>query len=444
MFFCFGLVLSPDIYGMVAMLMALGAFLVQATDLGMSYLLVQESARESGLHHAMGGIVLLRLLLIVPMLGAYVLSAHLVGGTMSTWTGVVFGVYLLGTQVTQDIFSFLRGARRTNTEGMVGSAFHVLEIATVGGWYLWTRHDVVLLMEGLALLRFAFLLLLLGLLVRWYRVRPTLRPAIVFLRSKRGSVVVLGLLGFALLAHSQIDVFLLRWFHGAAEVGRYWACYRVLMILHMPTLILINAVFPRVAAALGDQDRMRQICDGQHRLGTIWSLSVTAGCLLHAQAAVQVLLGPQFQDVTPLFSLLAVALGVANLPPFGLLLAMEPRPTSLLTSGLVAVAFNTCLNLLLIPRLGPRGAAWATLGSYLLLKVCFILLLRARQLPPFHLRSLFVTALSLGLWWGVSTWARLHTVISLSLLGLVMALLLGLNYRGAHAQIERCADDRAS
>jgi O-antigen/teichoic acid export membrane protein len=436
LFLSFGLVLSPDAYGAVAILLSAGYVTTQLTDFGLTTLLLREGARDAErATQAIGGVLLCRIAISVPVLGAYlVVVAQLLGERTERATMVAFGVYALTYQVAQTAFALLRGLRRTHAEAAGTLAIQLGELAALALWHFGDDHGPLRLAIALSVVRSLGAITLLWLV----RARSTARWSVAvagrFMREHRAALLPLSMLALAQVLYTQSDVFILKALRDADEVGRYWACTRLAMVCFLPAGLLIQAGLPRLAGAQGS-DREHQVFSGLHGLGAIWALVVLAAVLVHESTVIDLLLGPKLRDVNGLLGIVFFAYGLAYLPPFGIGLSVEPRPWHLVVASLVAALANLLANLMLTPKLGATGAATSAIISYGVMKLVLGFYFQRRKLPIFPVRSATITCLGLAAWYAMSR-LLLEPITSLLVLGVGSLLALALRYPQARREIE--------
>jgi len=165
-----------------------------------------------------------------------------------------------------------------------------------------------------------------------------------------------------LFAHS--DRYLLALLDTPASVGRYAAAYGIAAT----PIAVLGTVVPTVAYA-----RLVRASDGGHPRGQrVWRQSmllqgamVGAGVLVVgvlAPVGVSLLLGPSYrQGAEVIIRLVAVGQGLQVMA-----YVLDVESYAIMSTGAIARAYsaafvvNLGVNLILIPRLGPEGAAWAT------------------------------------------------------------------------------------
>lgn len=201
-----------------------------------------------------------------------------------------------------------------------------------------------------------------------------------------GYPIAVGL-SFALIL-SSTDRFLLAAFMDEAAVGAYHAAYSIAnRTLDVLFIWLGAAGAPALVMALerGGAERLGEAAREQAATLLLIGLPAAAGVALVARPLAEVLVGADLRGaatlVTPWIALSALLSGLTiYYVNQGFTLG---RRTGLLLPAMAApAAANVLLNLILIPRFGVLGAAWATAAAFAVgLGVSMILTRRAIALP---------------------------------------------------------------
>ena len=191
-----------------------------------------------------------------------------------------------------------------------------------------------------------------------------------------GAGIVLSALYF------RIDVFLIQLWAGTESVALYNAVFRVIEGLRL---------FPAaaLAVALPDLCRARDV----RPLVTVSTL-VTAGAVVAAAAAwpiadriVALLFGAPYAPAAPAFRILLLSFPLLSLN-YALthqLIGWE-RQRAYAAVCAAALVVNVALNARLIPAMSIEGAAWATLGTELVVTAgCAVVLASRSRWLPAHL-----------------------------------------------------------
>jgi O-antigen/teichoic acid export membrane protein len=169
---------------------------------------------------------------------------------------------------------------------------------------------------------------------------------------------VLAFLGY------RLDVFLVDGYKGAAAVGLYGVGVVIAEGLWMPSQAVSTALFPTIAAEPTESAR-RSLTVVVAR-NTLWLTAIVGGILvITASWVVDLLYSSRFSGSAG--AVRALAPGIVLFSAARVLgndIAARGRPLVNSVIAAASVVCNVGLNVLLIPRYGIDGAAWASTGSY--------------------------------------------------------------------------------
>jgi len=167
----------------------------------------------------------------------------------------------------------------------------------------------------------------------------------------------------------RLDVTLLGFLLGAAAAGVYNVGYRpVFFMLFLPYFVGMS-VLP-LASRLHERStaELSKLYRSSLNLVVLVGFPVAGGLVLIADDLIRLLFGAEFADSAPLLSVLAwlIFLGGPR-TLLGMFLVATGRQKERAQALGAAVVAGVVLNLILIPRYGPMGAACATVGTEALL-----------------------------------------------------------------------------
>lgn len=169
---------------------------------------------------------------------------------------------------------------------------------------------------------------------------------------------------------SSTDRFLLAAFMDEAAVGAYHASYSIAnRTLDVLFLWLGSAGQPALVMALerGGLDRLKEAAREQLSTFLLIGLPAAAGVALVARPLAEVLIGEDLRaaaaSVTPWIALSALLFGLTAYY-FGQAFTLGKKTKRLLVAMAIPAGLNVVLNLILVPRFGLMGAAWATAASF--------------------------------------------------------------------------------
>lgn len=211
------------------------------------------------------------------------------------------------------------------------------------------------------------------------------------MRSMLLQALPVGLLMAAFALYYRIDMMILQWLKGPAEVGLYAAAYRFIDAFVLLAAAIAGPLFPRLSS-LVDRDRpaARALLQDAWRPLFAIGLPLSIGGFILADGLVVLAFGEAFGgSAAPLRILMAMVLPlfwvcVAN---HGLIAA--DRIASLATVYTTTLVLNVIGNLALVPSLGATGAALAMVIAEWANLVLVVVLLR---------RTFGLTFTAAGMW----------------------------------------------
>ncbi|RZJ82253.1 MAG: lipopolysaccharide biosynthesis protein, partial [Brevundimonas sp.] len=172
------------------------------------------------------------------------------------------------------------------------------------------------------------------------------------------------------LVLASTDRFLLAIFLNEAAVGAYHAGYSIAnRTLDVLFLWLGAAGQPALVMALerGGVAQLKVAAREQASTFFLIGIPAAAGVALVARPLAEVMIGEGLREmattITPWIALSALLYGLTAYY-FGQAFTLGQRTRLLLVAMIVPASANVVLNLLLIPRFGVIGAAWATAASF--------------------------------------------------------------------------------
>ena len=203
----------------------------------------------------------------------------------------------------------------------------------------------------------------------------------------------------------QVDVVILERLRGPLEVGWYRPTVVVLEGLTLVPRIIGYALIPTMAAwAASRPEAVAELYRRGSKYLLLAGLPVGVFGLLESERFVALLFGDAYAPSAAAARLLLPTAVFMFLSNFGeTTLACVDRWGTIVVVSTVALALNVGLNFLLIPPLGYRGAAWATIVTELAYFLMTALALRAygypARWPSLALRPVLATAVFAAALW---------------------------------------------
>jgi O-antigen/teichoic acid export membrane protein len=192
----------------------------------------------------------------------------------------------------------------------------------------------------------------------------------------------IGLAGMFVTAYYRIDAILLFHYRGATANAYYSASYRVIDVLQILPMTVSGVLLPLLASAErqgADHRRVKRLFQLSTALLLSVALPVAACGAILAPGIVRLIYGYHYHPSVYLLQVLLPAfipICLGYLLTSQLILHHLLRPYIVIT--FLGAAINVPANALAIPHYGAPAAAWATLGTELIVMACLAAVVRRR------------------------------------------------------------------
>jgi O-antigen/teichoic acid export membrane protein len=247
---------------------------------------------------------------------------------------------------------------------------------------------VLLVLVGARLLAFLAIPIPVGVIVGaatvWLvRRQMPLRPAFdaAVWRRVLGWTLAYSAAAAVATVYVSITVVLTSLLASETETGYYGASFRVFSVLAAIPLLLVGSAFPVVArAASNDRDRLSYALQRLFEIAVIFGTWMTIATVLGAEFVIHVVAGSGFDPAVPVLQIQGVALiGTFLSVTWGTALLALHRHMVLLVTNVVGLATSIGLTFALVPTLGAKGAAIATLVGEFALTGLYMAVLLVRD-----------------------------------------------------------------
>ena len=247
---------------------------------------------------------------------------------------------------------------------IVYAVVHISVIVTV---LYWARMPLIAYVVGLVLCHLAYTLA--ATLLSFRLVVPRLQLNKRMLHSMWVIAAPLGIGSMFYMVNSYADIFMLSYMRTNYEVGIYNAAHK---FLEMGMLVAQTALIPAIpilSRMLSEQHKDAMLnCSRLVEVAAVCTLPAALVMPYIAIGLVNLIFGPEYAASAELLGIFAWVAVIAILSLVGSVINLAIGKVShAYWNTALAAAVNIALNLILIPRHGVLGAAYATLASHLLL-----------------------------------------------------------------------------
>lgn len=370
--------LSPFAFGVFAIGTTIGWLLSVATDFGVQMHLARAVARtpeaapallrawgQLRVAAAAAGLVALASSLLVMRLGA-------------AWTVplLLFAAAYSANSLVEFLNYFYRGLSRTDLESTLTIAQRAATLVCALAVLAW-RPGV----NALAVAMLIPALVTLGWSARVAtsqgdaRIDPVAPRGTTLFQEFRSDVMPIGV-GIVLSAvYFRIDVLLVEWWAGTEAVARYNAVFRLIDALRLFPAAVLAVMLPALCRA-DDFRPLARVATGT----SLFALAAAVILWIGAERLVTLLYGAPYRAAVPAFRILALTfpwLSMNYALTQQLIAWDQQRAFAVICAA--ALAANLALNAWLIPAFSIAGAAWATLGTEIVLTSGCVIALRQRS-----------------------------------------------------------------
>ncbi len=188
------------------------------------------------------------------------------------------------------------------------------------------------------------------------------------IKSVSSAAIPTGALLITFSLYNRIDIVILQYFQGNAEVAPYALAYKVYDNAVLGAAFLMNAIFPHLAREFAEKSNKIAIYyQKAFDLLLLFALAVFLLIFIFAPVIVGVLAGSANNPATGVLRILSVAAFIAyfnHLTGFSLIAAGRQKIS--LVIALTALSFNVLVNLMFVRQYSFTAAAYATVATEVL------------------------------------------------------------------------------
>jgi len=376
--------LGTDLTGKYFFAMSVAAIITAAIDLGFTPVLTREVAKEPehaksilsqiiGLKIIFAAIVAAGVFMIVPHVIDEVIVRHLI------YIGVAIA---FADSFALTFYATIRAHQNLTYESVTAMLFQVIVII-VGGFAVYRGADIRIIMSAILLASIFNATVPIVVIVKKLGIR--FRTSYDWPLTKH---LIRLTIPFALAAvftklYAYLDTVFLRFMSGDAAVGIYSVAYKATFAFQFLPLAFVAALYPAFSYFWNnDKERLTDTFMRSMHYLLIIAMPITFGVSALAFWVIPAVYTDAYNGaIVPLIVLLSsLPFLFLNFPVAALLNACNKQNVQTLNLG-ITMALNVVLNLILIPKYGPLGAAIASSVSTLFIFVLGII--AARRLVSF-------------------------------------------------------------
>lgn len=367
-------ILGATEYGKFTFALAFVSLFVIFSDFGLSQITTREFARKKEREKEFSAILSLKTLL---SLGTLILM--LVGSLFITPDPVIqkiiwiLAIYILINSFSEIVYAFLRARQRMEYEAGA-KILQALMITGIGFFVILNFPSVESLSYGyLIASTIALIFILLFFHFKIYHLDLSWNKAIW--QKFLGFSWPLALTALFISIYNQIDSVMLGYLGQITETGWYNAAYKIINATIIPMMLISQSFYPALSKVFKEsKEKLQNIWNYQMGLMIILSFPLVVGGIALAPKIINFIYNPSYTPSILAFQILIVMAGIVFLcGPFHYMLIVANQQKKLFYLTLTGAVVNVILNFLFIPRWSLYGAALATVITYFLLLILYLL-----------------------------------------------------------------------
>jgi O-antigen/teichoic acid export membrane protein len=275
---------------------------------------------------------------------------------------LLMSCYLFFDSIWATSGSYFYAEVRTHVSAIISSIQQLLYLGCVVG--------IALLGWGLFGFLFAYVLTIaIGAFIFLWKVRKYLpvRPKVnlILWRKTFGLSIVVGVISIINVIYLKADNIMISVIKGTSEAGIYGVAYSLVNVFVYLSGYIMGALTPSMAVS-SSKDFENIVQKAFHFMVVFACLVVVGGFVVRHDVVLLVSNRHYVAAASP-FAILAMATGFSYIiSVFNFASVAISKQNKLVYIALTTLSANICLNLVLIPRYGIVGAAWATAVTQLM------------------------------------------------------------------------------
>jgi O-antigen/teichoic acid export membrane protein len=361
-------ILPPSHYGSYYRLLSMSILFVIVLDLGLNNMNSKEVAQDASFFRSNFRSFLSAKLALAGVYATILFSSALFLNLTDDQLFLLAG--LAAFQIINSFNQYLRSniaaLHLFKLDGLLAVADRLLVIIVIGAWLIVPQYNQLLTVKSFVFVQLGgvalTLLIALGINITKLKLIPQ--------TTNKSNVIALvkGSLPYALLItlmaiFTRIDAVMIGEILDDTETDRYAMCYRLIDAANMMAALFSGMLLPMFARLISSEKPVTELIGTATRLLIIPAVIVAAILTPHASELLELMYPNRQGIIAPdTFVLLTISfISSASVFVFGTLLTAGARLKALNQLAILAAVANIVLNFWLIPSIGIKGAALATL-----------------------------------------------------------------------------------
>jgi len=367
-------ILGATEYGKFTFALSFLSLFAIFSDFGLSSITTRELSREKDKEKEFSSILSLKILLSI---GALILM--LIGSLFVTADPAIqrviwiLAVFVLINSFSEIIYAFFRARQQMQYEALTG-ILQAVAITGVGFFILFNFPSVENLSYSyLFASSIAFVFILFVFHFKVFSLKLSFKKSIW--KQFLAMSWPLGFVTIFSIIYNQIDSVMMGYWGQITETGWYNAADGLARVTLIPPFLISTSFYPVLSIAFKEsKEKLQKVWDYQMRIIILMVIPMVIGGLVLAPRIIDFVYSSSFSPSILVFQILIITSGIIYLITLlNLVLTASNQQKKNFWITLSGAIVNIVLNLILIPKYSLYGAAIATLITFLLMFILYLI-----------------------------------------------------------------------
>jgi len=367
-------VLGATEYGKFSFALALTGFFILFVDLGIPRITTREFSKEREKERDFHSLFTLEVVLTLAVLGLIILSSFFITSSLDIRKMIwLLAIYSVTHGLGGIIYAFFRARQQMQYEAF-SAIFQAGAITLLSFLVIFSFPSAQNLSYAYAIGGLIFIIFVL--IFFHFKISPLkIKFSKKIWKNYLSMSWPLALVGVLGLIYGQMDSVMMGFLNQITEVGWYTAAYRIIGTIVIPASFISSSFFPVLSKYFHESKVILQrIFWKEIELMIIIASPIMIGGLVLASKIIEFVYGQEYLPAVSALQVLLILAGISFVyNPFSHILIVANQQKKIFGISFSGAVINIALNMILIPKYTLYGAAVATLITWIIMFLLFII-----------------------------------------------------------------------
>lgn len=352
--------LGDALYGQFSFALSLVSIMVVVVDFGFGTLATREIARNKDLTQKyLGNVVAVKTLLGLITFGLiYIILLILNKDELTTQLTMIAGAYIIINSFEQFFYTIFRAREKMKFEAITKLVYNI-SLFIIGLLFIQQALSAQWIMSAYLFAALISLVVSLGFIWKYFS-KFKIEFDAGFIKDTLKQSWPFALSSVFIILYLKIDTVMLSQMRTDQEVGWYNAAYNIVFALLIMPTIFDTIFYPILSKTFHKKKEFVDVCKKMFLYAFV--LAFPAGIVVYflRKQIIELVYSNEYNMAIPILGILVWSFVLAFINRFPFIINAANRQILITKQIGFGVAFNIIMNLILIPKYGTLGAAWAT------------------------------------------------------------------------------------